>query len=357
MRIVPSFRGPHFSRPSGVRADEDRLARTAEPREVIEAAIAAAFGRVEIEAIRPVGGGASGAFPFRVDLRGRRYLVRLEGPASPLRNRHQYRSMRIAAEADIAPRLHHIDEVARVVVMDFIDEQPMTTFPGGVPALAQAVGELLARLQVTPLFPRFVDYPDIVGRLWAWVCGTGLFAPGLLSPHSDKLELIREGYVWDAVGSVSSHNDPVPRNVLFDGRRLWLIDWESAYRNDPLVDVAITLDNLAPSPVLEAALLRGWLGRPPDSALLARLPLVRALTRLYYAGVLLSASAAASGPLADRSLAVPTVAEYRRAIRDGRLDPEAAATRHILGKMYLDAFLTGATPPGLAESQATGCPS
>lgn len=297
--------------------------------------------------MRPVGGGASGAFPFRVDLRGRRYLVRLEGPASPLRNPHQYQSMRIAAEAGIAPRLHHVDEAARVAVMDFIDEQPLRAFPGGAAPLAQAAGELLARLQVTSLFPRFVDYPDIVGRLWAWVCSTGLFAPGVLSPHSDRLERIREGYVWDVANSVSSHNDPVPRNILFDGRRLWLIDWESAYRNDPLVDVAIMLDNLAPSPALEAALLQGWLGRPPDSALLARLPLVRALTRLYYAGVFLSASAAAFGLLADRSLAVPTVTEFRGAICDGRLDPEAATTRHILGKMYLDAFLTGRRPPGL----------
>ncbi len=119
--------------------------------------------------------------------------------------------------------------------------------------------------------------------------------------------------------SVSSHNDPVPRNILFDGRRLWLIDWESAYRNDPLVDVAITLDNLAPSPALEAALLHAWLGRRPDEAMLARLALVRAFTRLYYAGVFLSASAAALGALADRSLSVPTVSDFRTAIRDGRL--------------------------------------
>jgi thiamine kinase-like enzyme len=43
-------------------------------------------------------------------------------------------------------------------------------------------------------------------------------------------------------GWVSSHNDSIPSNILFDGDRLWLIDWESAYRNDPLVDVAIVLD-------------------------------------------------------------------------------------------------------------------
>ena len=37
---------------------------------------------------------------------------------------------------------------------------------------------------------------------------------------------------------VSSHNDVLPRNVLFDGKRLWLIDWENGNRNEPLADLA-----------------------------------------------------------------------------------------------------------------------
>jgi aminoglycoside phosphotransferase (APT) family kinase protein len=317
-------------------------------RETIQAAIAAAFGNAKIETVLPVGGGASGAFPFRVEVRGRSYLVRVEGEPSPLRNPHQYKSMRIAAKAGIAPRLYHVDEVAGVAVMDFIEEQPLSAFPGGPQALAQAIGELLARVQGTPRFPRFVDYPDMVGRLWAWVCGTGLFAPCVLDLHTDHLLHIRETYLWDTENSVSSHNDPVPRNVLFDGNRLWLIDWESAYLNDPLVDVAIVLDAFALSPALEPVLLKSWLGRPLDDAVLARLPLVRALTRLYYAGVFLSAAAAKLGPRAETALTTPGVSAFQRAIRDGDLDPDAAESKLILGKMYLGAFLTGGPAPGIA---------
>ena len=317
-------------------------------REAVCAAIAAAFGTVTIDAVRPVGGGASGAFPFRVDLRGRRYLVRVEGEASPLRNPHQYQSMRIAAEAGIAPRLYHVDEASRVAVMDFIEEQPLSAFPGASQALAQAIGELLARVQRTPSFPRFVQYPDMVSRLWAWVCQTGLFAPGVLDPCTEHLQRVCETYEGDAADSVSSHNDPVPRNILFDGRRLWLIDWESAYANDPLVDVAILLDSFAQSTELEAVLLRSWLGRAPDEGLLARLPLVQALTRLYYAGVFLSAAEAALGPLAETGLCAPSVVAFRRAVTAGELEPEAPETKLILGKLYVASFLTGDRPPGFA---------
>jgi hypothetical protein len=317
-------------------------------RETVRNALIAAFGSAQVDAITPVMGGASGALPLRVEINNRRYLVRVEGPASPLRNPHQYVSMHIAAEAGIAPRIYYVDTAARVAVMDFIEEQPLSAYPGGPRALAQAMGQMLGRLQATVSFPPFVAYPDIVAHLWAHVCRTGLFTPGTLDAATERLARIRGMYLWDLAKSVSSHNDPVPRNILFDGERLWLIDWESAYRNDPLVDVAITLDGFAPSPDLEGVLLLAWLGRAPDDTLLVRLALIRALTRLYYAGVLFSASAAAFGAMADGELSARMLLpEFRRAIREGRLKPGVPETKHILGKMFLASFLKGVAPPGL----------
>jgi hypothetical protein len=317
-------------------------------REAARSVLVAAFGATSIGRIAPVTGGASGALIFQVAIGDRRYLLRIEGPASPLRNPYQYGSLRIAAEAGIAPAIHAIDETARIVVMDFIEEQPLESYPGGSYALAQALGEMLARVQATSPFPRFVGYPDIVARLWAHVCRTGLFAPGVLDIHTEHLARIRETYVWDCARSVSSHNDPLPRNILFDGKRLWMIDWESSYRNDPLVDAAIMLDSFAPSPDIEAVLLQAWLGRAPDETLCGRLTLVRAFTRLYYAGVLLSASAAASWRAPDTDLLAPTTPEFRQASRRGRLKSGTPETKHILGKMYLASFLSGDTPPGFA---------
>lgn len=316
-------------------------------RDTARAALVAALGPNVPDAIMPVTGGVSGASVFQVAARGRRCLLRIEGPASPLRNPHQYVAMRIAADAGIAPRLHYVDERGGVAVMDFIADQPLKLFPGGPRALAQALGEMLRRLRATPAFPPFMDYPQIVARLWAHVCRSGLFAPGLLDPATQRLERIRETFVWEADELVSSHNDLLPRNVLFDGQRLWLIDWESAYRNDPLVDLATALDNFAPTPELEEELLRASLGRRPDQRLRGRLATIRALTRLYYAGVLFSASAAHPRAKPDADLSAPTPAELQQALRAGHLTPDMLETRHVLGKMFLDSFLTGGTPPGL----------
>jgi hypothetical protein len=320
---------------------------SAAQRDQAHAALTGAFGRAPIDGVAPVAGGASTASTFRIDTGNRHYLLRVEGEPSPLRNPHQYVSMRIAAESGIAPQIRYLDEVARIVVIDFIMQQPLYSYPGGPRALAQALGGLLARVQATPAFPHFVNYPDIVARLFAHVRRTGLFAAGVLDPHVARLERLREAYNAGLTSLVSSHNDSIPSNVLFDGERLWMIDWESAYRNDPLVDVAIVLDSLVRSGELADVLLRAWLGRRPDEGLRVRLEAVRALTRLYYAGVVLSASAAASWIGDDTDLSAPTIAEFQAAIRAGRLKPGTPETKHVMGKMFLKSFLSGGETPWL----------
>ena len=117
-----------------------------------------------------------------------------------------------------------------------------------------------------------------------------------------------------------------------------------------MVDVAIVLDSLALSPELADVLLRAWLGRAPDEAVRARLELIHALTRLYYAGVLLSASAAASWVTGDTDFAAPTLQQFRLEIHEGRLKPGAPGTKHILGKMFLASFFSGVAPPGFDDA-------
>jgi aminoglycoside phosphotransferase (APT) family kinase protein len=314
-------------------------------RGAAHAALRHVLGTVPVDGVTPLAGGFTTAAVFRIKAGGRRYVLRVEGTPSPLRNPHQYQSMRIASGAGITPRLYYADEDSRVAVIDYIEQQPIGSFPGGPPALARALGELLRRLQATEVFPYFVDYPAIVARLWAHVCRTGLFAPGVLDPVNERLAGIREAYVWNGADSVSCHNDPVPANILYDGKRLWLIDWESAYRNDPLVDIAIMSDHFARSEELQATLLQAWLGRAPDAALLARLKHVAALTRLYYAGVFLSASALVPRAAPDSSLAAPTMPALEQAVAAGRFKFGTRAHNHVVGKMFLASFLRDVPTP------------
>ena len=303
------------------------------------AAFAATFGSTPVTVVGPVTGGASRALAFRLQASERDYVLRLEGPRTPLRNPHQYTCMRIASDAGIAPSLLHADDASGVLIMDFVPHRPLSEYPGGPAGLASALGILARNLQDSAQFPALGDYRDFVTRMLEHV--RGLYAPGLLDAHIEGFARIRAACPWNATTHVSSHNDPNPRNILFDGERLWLIDWETAYRNDKLVDVAILAENLAPTPELETILLQSWLSAPPDKDVRRRLVLVRLMTRMYYASLLSLRSLSPQAPL--QNLDAPSPEQFKAMLASGELKPGAAGL--TLARMLLASFKTGVESP------------
>jgi hypothetical protein len=134
---------------------------------------------------------------------------------------------------------------------------------------------------------------------------------------------------------VAAHNDPNTSNLLFDGRRLWLVDWETSSPNDPLVDLAVVANELAPTSDLVDVLLTAWRGRgegdgpPPDDRLRARLALAQFATRLF-AGCMIALLTVQLGapPLAD--LDGPTPSELERLPR-GAPETMVAFAKVVLG--------------------------
>lgn len=319
-------------------------------RETALTALSAAFGTGQVTALDPVMGGASGALTYRAVVAERPYLLRLETRRGPLRNPHQYPCMQIAADAGIAPPVRYVSDEAGVAIIDFLSERPLRDHPGGEIAIVREIGGLAARLQATPVFPVLGDYISILGRMLLYVRGANIFAAGLLDRHVEGFERIRAAYRWDNSALVSSHNDPNYGNLLFDGERLWLIDWETAYRNDRLTDVAILCENFAATPELEAELLKAWLGHEPDRLVLARLLLMKQLTRLYYAGLIFSMLAAAPRPAPIADLKAPTRAQFWAAASAGQMKPNDPSTVEKLGKIYLNSFLDGISQPGFKDA-------
>ena len=134
---------------------------------------------------------------------------------------------------------------------------------------------------------------------------------------------------------MSAHHDINPRNVLFDGERLWLVDWELAFRNDPLADVANIANNFSQVPDVDTLVLEGWLGRSPDDETRHRLALMRDLHRLFYGALMLSGFIGQRDPEAELTALTPD--EFRAAIARGELrgTPELL---FVLGKMHFAAF-------------------
>jgi hypothetical protein len=261
--------------------------------------------------------------------------------------------MQAAADAGIAPPVHHADPAAGVAIVDFVQQRPLSEYSGGATRLVRDLGDLVARLQAIPAFPPVRGYPAVVGQLFDQLLASGMFAPGLLDRHRDGLERICQACPWDGEALVSSHNDLNPTNILFDGERLWLIDWETAFRNDPLVDVATLTIFLAAAPELEAVLLRSWLGRDPDRRLRARLAVVRQLVRLFFGcAASLNAANTLTAIMPATDLSAPTRAQFEEAVAQGRILVGSPEGQRKVGTIALASFLATLAAPGFDEALA-----
>lgn len=314
----------------------------------------AAAGLSPTEPLAPIKGGVSGALVCRVDTRDGHFLLRLEPGRIALEHRERNAAcMRAAADAGVAPAVRYSDPAAGVTVLDFIAARPLAAHPGGRVAVARELGGLIAHVQACPPFPMLGDGRDTLQQLLAGLAASGLFAPGLLGPHAEALAKVRAVRPWDAATLVPSHNDPNPRNLISDGRRLWLVDWELACQNDPLFDLAIVSLEVADTPALLAALLASACGGAPDAAQLAELGVVRLLARLFYGCIALEAFVHQPRTAFRASLEALTPAEFAAAIAAGRLGADhPEETAFAFGLMSLRAFLDGVAAPGFSAMAA-----
>ncbi len=240
-----------------------------------DAVVAAVGANARIES---VAGGASGAMTFRVD---DDLFLRLEGDAGPARNPSQYAHMRIASDAGIAPPIRHLDEANGVLLLPYIEARPIET-----EALIAGTAGLLRSLHETTGFLANGDHLHNIRSVLTLLPAMGRVAPGLLDAHVAALDEISAVYPWDPSTFVSSHNDPNQFNVIYDGDRLWLIDWETSTRNDCFVDLAV-LANHQGAEALSPLVLETYLGRSPADVDFARLALMQLVARLFAGAILL----------------------------------------------------------------------
>ncbi len=256
-------------------------------RAPIAAALAAAFGSRPVQSLAPLGGGLSSALVYRAVVDGQACLVRavthVDAFSDPARH---IACLRVAADAGLAPRVLHADTAATIVVTAFIEAQPFAASQRPRPALLADLADAVRRLQATPPFPPLVDYidgiDDFVAELRTW---HGL--PPAALPVFDRYGAIGRAYPRIPEDQVSSHNDLNPGNLIWNGAKLWIVDWEAAFRNDRYVDPAHICNYYAQTPREEAAFLAAWLGAPPSAVQQARLKLMRLVARMFYATMFL----------------------------------------------------------------------
>ena len=287
-----------------------------EPKQpAVARALKEAFGAEEFEDIRRLTAGLSSALVFRIVVRGHPYLLRVitrtDDMADPTR---QFACMKTGAEAGIAPHVWYASVEDRVSITNFIEARPLSSH--------EAFVRLPAILRTLHSLPPFAKAKS--GNYFDMVEGfMSTLAKKL--PESEARELFdlysRVAPVYprhDESSWVSSHNDLKPENVIFDGHRVWLVDWEAAFFNDRYVDLAVVANFAVDSQADEQDFLQRYFGEPAGEYRLARFFLMRQVAHIFYAVIFLSLAAAADQTI-DTSLDAPDFRDFHRRMLAGEI--------------------------------------
>jgi aminoglycoside phosphotransferase (APT) family kinase protein len=298
-----------------------------------------AFGVTEFEDIRMIKDLASSRV-FRIIVRGSPYLLKISMRTNdPARH---YSSMKAAAEAGVAPRVWYASVEDRVSIEDFVKTEPL-------PA-SEARVRLPAVLRTLHRLPPFGTTP--FNTSCTFLINKGPVLDGFLQkfqaanilPKAQSEEFfaryaeLAAVYPVDEAEMVSSHNDLFkPDNILFDGQRVWLIDWEAAFLNDRYADLAVVANQVVTNEEEEIAYLQEYFGAAPDRYQLARFHLMQQMAHLFYTLAFLFQGF--TGQPIDWSETVPEFRDYHRRMWAGEVDLTDKDVKIVYGRVHWERLL------------------
>ena len=137
---------------------------------------------------------------------------------------------------------------------------------------------------------------------------------------------------------MSSHNDLFePDNILFDGQRVWLVDWEAAFPNDRYADLAAVANQVVTNEEEERFYLQEYFGAPPDEYQRARFHLMQQIAHLFYAMAYLHLGA--MGKPINWSQPVPEFSDYQQRVWRGEVGIVQQDAKVIYGRIHWERLL------------------
>jgi aminoglycoside phosphotransferase (APT) family kinase protein len=196
--------------------------------------------RASSTSIARIARGLSGAGVYRVEAGGQVYVLKVGAETEPLDAWQRRLAMqRLAAEAGVAPRVVHHDEDRRAVVSEHVADRGFMARladPRTRDAAVDQLGHTMRRVHAFPLEDgaAWQDPRDTFAPEWAGLADFAVptFARAAIDRVRAEPPPPRDRPL------VFSHNDPNPSNLVFDGARLLLLDWDAAGPNDPFYDLA-----------------------------------------------------------------------------------------------------------------------
>jgi len=250
---------------------------------VVKKALQTAFNVSDPDSIQQITEGLSGALVFKMMVQGKPYLLRVITRTDAISDPSFYFDcMKVAAHKEVAPKIHYLCAEDRISITDFINEQPYS-----LEEARKQMPQLLRSLHSLPKFPFRLNYFDRMDGFIQQLKAGKIIAENVTKEIFEVYDHIAGVYPCkDVENWVSCHNDTKPENIVFDGNRPWLVDWESAFLNDPYLDLAIVANFVVTNNEDEEDYLQCYFNGTLDDYKQARFFLMRQMLHVFYFTVL-----------------------------------------------------------------------
>ncbi|MDX6325759.1 MAG: hypothetical protein QOK15_2113 [Nocardioidaceae bacterium] len=169
-----------------------------------------------------------------------RVVVRVAQPGSDLLaidREHEYRNSVAAAEAGVgAPVIDYLPD-AGLLVVGFLEAETFSDENLRNPANLERVADACRQLHAGPRFVNDFDMFSIQRGYLSVVQERRFRLPPRYLDFAPKAEQIRRALAVHPDPTVPCNNDLLAGNILDDGTRLWLIDYEYAGNNEPCFEL------------------------------------------------------------------------------------------------------------------------
>jgi len=221
---------------------------------------------------QPLGGGITN-LNFTVTQGAEKFVVRVgdDIPVHQVMRFNERAASEAAFRAGLSPEVVYAEP--GILVIRFIEGRTFTAADVREPRNLERIVPLIRRIHTG--MPKEIRGPAMVFWVFHVVRDYGHTLAGGGSRHLARLPglLAAAEQLEREVGPIDlvyGHNDLLPANVMDDGNRLWVIDWDYAGFNSPLFDLANLASNNELSPEQEDWMLHAYFGAPADAGLKRR---------------------------------------------------------------------------------------
>jgi thiamine kinase-like enzyme len=254
----------------------------AEKITVVENGLLKAFNTSEVTDISLLAGGLSASAVYKIVVNNQPYVLKLNSSIQTI-NDASFTCMEIAANAGIAPKVHYLNIAEGISITGFINAVPMATVFITAESKLQELAKTIKSIHALPLFTKENSLLDTVDGLINQFKASRMLTGPVFDECFKYYKLIKNYYPWDDADRVSSHNDLNPNNMVCDGEKVWIIDWDAAFKNDRYVDLAIIANFYVSNDAHEQLFLQTYFGDSLSDYNKARFFLMRQICRLVYA--------------------------------------------------------------------------